>query len=675
MSTRGRVLVAVLMGTLTASTVLAGSISGLIKLALSLAPALGAFLLAGRLDHRGRRNVAIAVVVLGGIEAALAIMEPVLFPRHLWASAQVQLQVDTLVSAPDNGILAGMERSQGTLGHALPLGFLLMVSLGLLLRVVEPPALVKWLTAGLFIGAVIFAGSRNSLILAVFLLLFYPSRKLTSVRLIWAALLASIMVVLAMITGQISLTFVDQFVASGSYTHRVGVLDAFGQLLSKQSLLHTVVGNGFGSIPSLFARGLLQTDGFNVVDNQFVAALAQGGLIAMITMVILTVTPLVVRDRYWRAAALVILVNCMVYDWFNWTSSAAVGFFVYGCAYAQMRGRRPAPNRSTLTRPGESARSRSQPDPRADRPAGHGHQCAGTALQFKVSRRSVARLAFTTAAALAGLSSASCAATVPDSRAGSTNTGTGATALTSHHGDIVVTTPGTVIEQLDLFGSVYVRAPDVTIRGCRIRGSKGVSWNTGLVDCNHRDVRNALVEDCTLRPDYPSVWLSGVLGKEYTARRCDVSNVVDGFGAYNVTDPSAPTNVTIVNNYIHDLSYFSVDPNHANGPTHNDGIQVQGGSHIRIVANTILCSMSETAGTGDFPSRVIGQGILISPLLAPVTESVIENNYLDGGEAGIYLVLEGAPPWSSGRWRTTASAGTSTGSTGHRPTRSGSRPV
>jgi len=198
-----------------------------------------------------------------------------------------------------------------------------------------------------------------------------------------------------------------------------------------------------------------------------------------------------------------------------------------------------------------------------------------------------------------------------------------------------------VIEQLDLFGSVYVRAADVRIRGCRIRGSKGVSWNTGLVDCNHRDVRNAVVEDCTLRPDFPSVWLSGVLGKEYTARRCDVSNVVDGFGAYNVTDPAAPANVTIEDNYIHDLSYFSVDPNHANGPTHNDGIQVQGGSHIRIVANTILCSMSETAGTGDFPSRLIGQGILISPLLAPVTDSAIDNNYLDGGEAGIYLVLEG----------------------------------
>jgi len=351
MSNRGRVLVGVLMGTFTVSTVLAGSTSGLIKLALSLAPALGAFLLAGRLDHRGRRNVAIGVVVLGGIEAALAIMEPVLFSRHLWASAQVQLQVDGLVAAPDNGILAGMERSQGTLGHALPLGFLLMVSLGLMLRVVDPPALVKWPAAGLFIAAVIFAGSRNSLILAVFLLLFYPSRKLTSVRLIWAALLATIMVVAAMITGQISLTFVDQFVASGSYTHRVGVLDAFGQLLSKQSLVHTLIGNGFGSIPSLFARGLLQTDGFNVVDNQFVAALAQGGLVAMITMVILTVTPLVVRDRYWRAAALVILVNCMVYDWFNWTSSAAIGFFVYGCAYAEMRrppvGSEPVEARST----------------------------------------------------------------------------------------------------------------------------------------------------------------------------------------------------------------------------------------------------------------------------------------------------------------------------------------
>ena len=344
MSTRGRVLVGVLMGVLTVSTVLEGSISGLLKLALSLAPALGAFLLAGRLDHLGRRTVAIAVVVLGGIQAALAIVEPVVFPHHLWAAAQVQLQVDGLVAAPDNGILAGMERSQGTLGHALPLGFLLMVSLGQLLRVVDPPALVKWLMAGLFIGAVIFAGSRNSLILAVFLLLFYPSRKLTSVRLIWAALLATIMLIIAVMSGQISLTFLDQFVASGSYTHRVGVLDAFGQLLSKQSLVHTLIGNGFGSIPSLFARGLLQTDGFNVVDNQFVAALAQGGLVAMITMVILTVTPLVVRDRYWRAAALVILVNCMVYDWFNWTSSAAVGFFVYGCAYAQMRATSAVPD-------------------------------------------------------------------------------------------------------------------------------------------------------------------------------------------------------------------------------------------------------------------------------------------------------------------------------------------
>ena len=158
------------------------------------------------------------------------------------------------------------------------------------------------------------------------------------------------------------------------------------------------------------------------------------------------------------------------------------------------------------------------------------------------------------------------------------------------------------------------------------------------MDCNHPDTRNALIEDCYLVPDYPSVWLDGVIGKEYTARRNNVFWTVDGFGAYNITDPSAPTNVRIEQNFIHDLAYFSRDPNHDNGPTHNDGIQVQGGDNVSIEGNTILMLMSRKKGTLDYPARNVGQGILIQPNVAPIRNSRIANNWIYGGKAGIYIL-------------------------------------
>ena len=54
--------------------------------------------------------------------------------------------------------------------------------------------------------------------------------------------------------------------------------------MTRQSLLHTVIGNGFGGIPSLFSAGLLQTDGLDVVDNEFVAQLGQAGLIGLVAL-------------------------------------------------------------------------------------------------------------------------------------------------------------------------------------------------------------------------------------------------------------------------------------------------------------------------------------------------------------------------------------------------------
>lgn len=219
------------------------------------------------------------------------------------------------------------------------------------------------------------------------------------------------------------------------------------------------------------------------------------------------------------------------------------------------------------------------------------------------------------------------------------NTGVPAgVSLTDSHGDITVTTPGTVIDSLDIYGFIKVRAADVVIRRCRVRGSGPGTSNTGLIDCNHPAAANVLIEDCLLVPDYPSVWVDAVIGKEYTARRNNVYNTVDGFGVYNAQDWAGVCNVTIENNFIHDLTYFSSDPNHGNGPTHNDGIQVQGGSNVNIIGNTILMFYSRKKGTLDYSSRAGGNGILIGANLAPVTRSQIVGNWLNGGIDGMYIL-------------------------------------
>ena len=216
--------------------------------------------------------------------------------------------------------------------------------------------------------------------------------------------------------------------------------------------------------------------------------------------------------------------------------------------------------------------------------------------------------------------------------------------LTVHKGDIIVTKAGTVIENMDIFGFIKIRAANVVIRNCQVRGSGPASSNTGLIDCNHSAVRNALIEDCLLVPDFPSVWLDGVIGKEYTARRCNVYRTVDGFGVYNVSDKKAPTNVTIESCFIHDLAYFAKDPNHSNGPTHNDAIQIQGGANINIRGNNIMGFLSTNVGSQNYADRRWNQGILVQPNVAPITNSDISYNWFDGCKVHIFFSTTGKNP-------------------------------
>ncbi|MFW6155104.1 MAG: hypothetical protein ACOC95_07810 [Planctomycetota bacterium] len=113
-------------------------------------------------------------------------------------------------------------------------------------------------------------------------------------------------------------------------------------------------------------------------------------------------------------------------------------------------------------------------------------------------------------------------------------------ATTGHSGpltpsaSITATTPGMVIETLDISGSVLVKANNVTIRNRRIVGGL-YSVNAGF------GYTGTLVEDCTVY----SGDSKGIYGGNMTIRRCDISRYRDCM--------QVQSNVLVEDCYPHDV--------------------------------------------------------------------------------------------------------------------------
>ena len=229
---------------------------------------------------------------------------------------------------------------------------------------------------------------------------------------------------------------------------------------------------------------------------------------------------------------------------------------------------------------------------------------------------------------------------------GAANTGVpSGTNLSPVYGNITITKAGTVINGLDVHGFIKVRAANVTIKNTRVHGSSAVNTSTGLIDSASPAVSNLLVQNCDLTDDSPSIWVDGIIGHDYTARANNVHNVIDGFGAFNPSNPSADLNVLIQGNWVHDFTYMSPDPTHSDNHTHNDGVQIQGtGSttgkaQVRILGNTItaLVGPKSTARSPYYPS-VSGQAIAVTPNVSKVHDVQIDGNWLDGGMQSVTML-------------------------------------
>ncbi|GCB53941.1 hypothetical protein rerp_03490 [Rhodococcus erythropolis] len=148
------------------------------------------------------------------------------------------------------------------------------------------------------------------------------------------------------------------------------------------------------------------------------------------------------------------------------------------------------------------------------------------------------------------------------------------TPLRVHNGDLTIRTPGTVIENLDIRGFVRIEASNVTIRRSIIRGRNPGQINESLIAA-YGDHRNFRIEDTTLRPSTLSPYVDGIKGRNFYARRLDISGVVDSVVIFG-------DNVDFGYSWLHDNLHYSPWPKQWDNQTHDDNVQIEGGSNISV---------------------------------------------------------------------------------------------
>jgi hypothetical protein len=181
------------------------------------------------------------------------------------------------------------------------------------------------------------------------------------------------------------------------------------------------------------------------------------------------------------------------------------------------------------------------------------------------------------------------------------NTGVPAgTKLSVVNGSMTIKKAGTVVDGKDIRGCVSVEAPHVTIRRSKITCP---NFYGILSDTERYSGGGLQVQDVTV--SCGNAGGTGIGSYGLTAVRVNISGCENGFDIDNT--------VTVKDSYVHDP--YSTEENHA------DGAQLNVGSHIQFLHNTIFMPQSTSA-------------IISNP--SGNTDVLISDNLMSGGAYTLY---------------------------------------
>ncbi len=189
---------------------------------------------------------------------------------------------------------------------------------------------------------------------------------------------------------------------------------------------------------------------------------------------------------------------------------------------------------------------------------------------------------------------------------GPANTGVPAGTTMKASGSVTVTTPGTVIDGLDITGTLVVKADNVTVKNTRVKSTD--YWPVYIADSATGVVfTDSEVDGLGTKGAEGS---SGVVGGKATLQRLNIHGVENGIV------PGSGT--TLRDSWIHDLA--------AAGSPHYDGVQIDGGqSDITLRHNTI-----------DVSTQTQTSAVMIDNYDGPVDRITVEGNVLRGGGYTVY---------------------------------------
>ena len=195
--------------------------------------------------------------------------------------------------------------------------------------------------------------------------------------------------------------------------------------------------------------------------------------------------------------------------------------------------------------------------------------------------------------------------------------------MSSSFAGITITQDGTIIENQYISGQVNVKAHNVIIRNCELDGGGtslyGVS--SKYYDSNGQPYKGTLIENCHIH-DYGV----GVLAHYTTIRRCNIHD--------SQTDAiKARSGCLIERNWCHHLG--------KKVGAHADCVQIRGGSNIIIRYNHFDIPISQTGGSGGYKSNAC---LMIQPEVSPISNLLIHDNVMEGGNYTVYIERQEAYP-------------------------------
>jgi hypothetical protein len=167
-------------------------------------------------------------------------------------------------------------------------------------------------------------------------------------------------------------------------------------------------------------------------------------------------------------------------------------------------------------------------------------------------------------------------------------------------GNVTLSTPQVYADKT-VTGRLSITSSGVTVRNVEIQGN-ATPTSSGVVGCTNAAVSGAVFEDCTIYTVVPHYTWNGVVGHDYTLRRCNVYGTTDLINIYNTNLAPAryATGVVIEGCWLHDPIWWTAETGGIVHPsdteTHNDIIQHYGGYGTIIRGNTIDAAYARQQG-------------------------------------------------------------------------------